>query len=92
MKILLRKVTASTDVVSDLMGELQDTSNDFVDSLLSLIDDLPHIQQEIAVYDEQNAQYGESLAEELPEKLRWIIKQLKDVIDDVNSVSDYFIH
>lgn len=92
MKILLRKITASTDVVADRITEIQDSSNNLVDAIIVLMNNLPSIQQTIAEYDAKNAQYDESLSEELPEKLDWIIKQLKDVIHDVNDVSDYFLH
>ena len=85
-------INASIDKAANLMGELQETSNRLVDSIIELADNYPAIQQTITKYDAQNVEYGESIADELPEQLEWAIKQLNDVIDSVNGISDYFLH
>ena len=87
-----RYINASTEEVRDLMGQLQDTSNELVDSILALVDNFPAIIQTITEYDKKNAEYGESIADELPEQLKWAIKQLKDGIEAVQGISDYFLH
>ena len=85
---LLRKVTASTDNVANQISELQDVSNELVDSILQLIDNLPVIQQSVIDYDKENAKYGDSLlAEDFTDDLKWTIKQLKDVVQDVQALS-----
>ena len=85
---LLRKVTASTDNVASQIGELQDVSNELVDSILQLIDDLPAIGQSVVNYDKENAEYGSSmLAEDFADDLKWTIKQLRDVVQSVQDLS-----
>lgn len=92
MKKFVHKITASTDNLSYKIGELQSTSNELVDVILELEDNMPTILMNIAQYDKANAEYGESLADELPEQIDWAIKQLRDVINDVRNISDYFMH
>lgn len=93
MKKFVRRITASTDNnVANKISELQDVSNELVDSILELIDNLPEIARSIAEYEKENAAYGGSIVDELPEKLDWIIKETKDIVHDVHSISDYFIH
>lgn len=93
MKKFVRRITASTDNnVADKISELQDVSNELVDSILELIDNLPEIARSIAEYERENAAYGGSIVDELHEKLDWIIKETKDIVHDVQGISDYFIH
>ena len=92
MKKFVRKITASTDNLAYKVGELQSASNELVDAILELEDNMPTIIRNIAQYDRDNAEYGESIANELPEQIDWAIKQIKDVINDVKNISDYFIH
>jgi hypothetical protein len=92
MKKFIRKITASTSSdVANKIGELQETSNLLVDSILELVDNLPEIEQAIADYDRENVEYGDSIADELPNKLDWAIKQLRDVIEDVDNISYFFL-
>lgn len=87
----LKKVTAETNNVATIIGELQDTSNELVDAIFELIDNLPAIKQSITDYDRENAKYGGAIANELPEKLNDIVKELNDVVQDVKGISDYFM-
>lgn len=74
------------------MSAIQDTSNDLVDSILALADNLPEIYQRITEYDAKNLEYGDSISDELIDQLDWVLKQLTDVVHDVDAISDFFLH
>lgn len=86
------KASADENVIATKMSELQSASNELVDSILALIDELPAIMKHVAEYDAQNAQYGDSLGEELPKSLQYIIDDIKSATRDVENISGYYTH
>lgn len=83
-------IKANSDAISKKMAEIQEASNELVDSILTLIGDLPQILQSIDAYDKENAQYGSTLSEEFPQSLQYIIDDIKSVTHDVANISGYY--
>ena len=86
------KASADENVIATKMSELQSASNELVDSILALIDELPKILEHVAEYDAENAKYGDSLGEELPQSLEYIINDIKSATRDVENISGYYTH
>lgn len=82
-----RYIKASADI-SDSISKLQNASNDVVDAILSLMDEVYMIQQSIDRYDAENAEYYTSPDEKLEAQFKndignitWELGTIKDDID-----------
>ena len=86
------KASADENVIATKMSELQNASNELVDSIIALMDELSKILEHVAEYDAENAKYGDSLGEELPQSLEYIINDIKSATRDVENISGYYTH
>jgi len=82
-----RYIKASADI-SDNVAKLQNASNDVVDAILTLMDEVYMIQQSIDRYDAENAEYYTSSDEKLEAQFKndignitWELGTIKDDID-----------